>query len=240
MTRVHAASRMNDPRGRRAKLRRRSASLTGLAVATVITTMSMPIWLPLALLVDLVRFRFRFPIARLLAFAVCWCWIESGGVGRAFVLWLRGRADDQAAHYRLMAWWAGSLVAAMSKTTGMRPQIENLAALTPGNAVVLARHASLGDSLVSGWALTAEALLRPRYVLKKELLYDPCLDVVGLRVPNHFLDREADDGSAELDALHQLAHGIGPGVVGVIFAEGTRSNDVKRARALEKDRRARP
>jgi len=225
---------MSDPRGRVEKIRRRSISLTGLAAATVAITVTIPLWLPVAVLIDVVRLRFRFPIVRLLAFAVCWCWIESGGVARAFVLWLARRTDDEAAHYRLMAWWAGSLMAAMSKTTGMKPQIEHLDALTPGNAVVLSRHASLGDSLVSGWALTTEALLRPRYVLKKELLYDPCLDIVGLRVPNHFLDREATDGSAELDALVRLAQGIGPGVVSVIFAEGTRSNPAKRARAIEK------
>jgi 1-acyl-sn-glycerol-3-phosphate acyltransferase len=116
----------------------------------------------------------------------------------------------------------------------MRPTIEHLDVLAPGNAVVIARHASLGDSLLSGWALTAEARLQPRYVLKKELLFDPCLDVVGLRVPNHFLDRQATDGSVELAALEELARGIGPGVVAVIFAEGTRANDAKRARALEK------
>ncbi len=72
-----------------------------------------------------------------------------------------------------------------------------------GDAIVLSRHASLGDSLLSGWALATELRLQPRYVLKKELLFDPCLDIVGLRVPNHFLDREASDGSVELDALRE-------------------------------------
>lgn len=225
---------MSNPRGRVEKLRRRSISLTGLAVATITITLTVPIWLPVALVVDAARLRFRFPVARLLTFAVCWCWIESGGVLRAFALWLRGRAGDRDAHYRLMAWWAGALMRAMSRTTGMRPTIEHLDVLVPGNAVVLSRHASLGDSLLSGWAFATEAQIHPRYVLKKELLFDPCLDVVGLRVPNHFLDREATDGSAELAALEDLAAGIGPGVVGVIFAEGTRSNDAKRQRALEK------
>jgi 1-acyl-sn-glycerol-3-phosphate acyltransferase len=225
---------MSDPRSRVEKLRRRSLSLSGLAAATAVVTITVPLWLPTALLVDAVRLKWRFPLARLLAFAVCWCWIESGGVVRAFALWARGRTGDAAAHYRLMAWWSGSLIRAMSATTGVRPSIEHLDVLTPGNAIVLSRHASLGDSLLSGWALTTEAHLQPRYVLKKELLFDPCLDIVGLRVPNHFLDREATDGSGELDALERLAEGIGPGIVGVIFAEGTRSNDDKRARALAK------
>lgn len=225
---------MSDPRGRVAKLRRRALSVPGLAVATAGSTLLMPLWLPLALVADAVRLRFRFPLARLMTFGVCWCWIESGGVARALALWLRGRSRDEAAHYALMAWWSTSLIRAMRATTGLAPRIEGLAELTAGNAIVLSRHASLGDSLLSGWAITQEAQLHPRYVLKKELLFDPCLDIVGLRVPNHFLDRGAADGDSELDALRSLAGGVGPGVVAVIFAEGTRANDRKRRRALEK------
>ncbi len=225
---------MTDPSSRVEKLRRRSLSLPGLAVATVAITLSIPFWLPIAVVIDLVRLRWRFPVARLLAMAVCWCWIESAGVFRAVGLWARRRGDDQEAHYELMAWWAGALMSAMRRTTGMRPQVEGAEALEGGDAVILARHASLGDSLLSGWALATQLRLHPRYVLKRELLFDPCLDIVGLRVPNHFLDREATDGSVELDAISELASGIEPGVVGVIFAEGTRSNDRKRERALDK------
>ena len=225
---------MSDPRGRTEKLRRRAISVPGLALAAVVLTIATPLWLPVALVADLVRLKFRFPVARLLAFAVCWCWIELTGVVRAFGLWALGRAGDEQAHYDLMAWWSRTLIAALGATTGLRPRIEHQDVVEAGNAVVLARHASLGDSLLSGWALSSEARVHPRYVLKKELLYDPCLDIVGLRVPNHFLDRSATDSSVELAELRRLAAGIGPGVVGVIFAEGTRANDDKRIRALEK------
>ncbi len=225
---------MSNPRSRSAKLRRRMVSVPGLAAATLALTIAIPVWLPIAVLVDVVRTRFRFPLARLLAFAVCWCWIELFGVAKAFGLWATGRGSDQQAHYSLMASWSGALIKALGATTGIRPEIEGLDEVIAGNAVVLARHASLGDSLLSGWALTTEARLHPRYVLKNDLLYDPCLDIVGLRVPNHFLDRSATDSSAELAELSRLASGIGPGVVGVIFAEGTRANARKRERAIDK------
>lgn len=225
---------MSNPRGRVEKLRRRAVSVPGLMIATIVLTVATPVWLPIAVLVDVVRMRLRFPIARLLAFAVCWCWIELLGVVKAFGLWARGRSRDQEAHYDLMASWSAALIKALGATTGIRPQIEGLDQVIDGNAIVLARHASLGDSLLSGWALTTEARLQPRYVLKNDLLYDPCLDIVGLRVPNHFLDRSATDSSAELAELSRLASGIGPGVVGVIFAEGTRANATKRKRAIDK------
>jgi 1-acyl-sn-glycerol-3-phosphate acyltransferase len=223
---------MTDHRSRRAKLRRRSVSIPSLVVAAVLITITVPLWFPISIIADGLRGRFRFPIARLLAFGVCWTWIELAGIAGATTSWLSGRASDADEQYALMAWWAGALMRALSATTGIRPQLERADQLAGGDAIVVARHASLADSLLSAWAIRVRSDLRPRYVLKQELLGDPCLDIVGLRIPNHFLDRDAADGSTELQALRELASGIGPGVVGVIFAEGTRANDVKRERAL--------
>ena len=116
----------------------------------------------------------------------------------------------------------------------MRVEVEGVDAFVPGPAIVLSRHASYGDSLVSAWVLCCLCGLQPRYVLKRELLADPCLDIVGLRVPNHFIDREAVDGDAELDALSELSVDLGPSSVAVIFPEGTRASDAKRTRAIDK------
>jgi 1-acyl-sn-glycerol-3-phosphate acyltransferase len=221
-------------RSRREKLRRRLISVPGLSAAAVLLTILTPVWLPVAVLVDGVRLKLRFPVARLLAFGVLWCWIEIAGVVRCGVLWAGGRSNDQAAHFEVMSWWSGLLMRALGLTIGIDPRVEGLEAVAGGNAIVLARHASLADSLLSGWVFSNVAALHPRYVLKRELLFDPCLDIVGLRVPNHFLDRGATDTTVELDALRDLGACVGAGSVGVIFAEGTRSNDRKRARALEK------
>lgn len=216
------------------RVRRRAVTIPALVGATILLTISVPVWLPLALVVDAVRGRFRFPVARLLAFGVCWTWIELAGLARAAFTFVTGRARHAPTQYALMKWWAGVLMTALRTTVGFTPRVEGLDAIGDGNAVVLARHASLADSLVSAWAIRCRADIWPRYVLKRELLSDPCLDVVGLRVPNHFLDREATDGSVELGALRSLAAGVTVGEVAVIFPEGTRANDGKRARALEK------
>ena len=216
------------------RLRRRIVTIPALVVAAILLTAAIPIWLPLALVADALRARLRFPIARLLAFGVCWTWIELAGVTRAGFAFVTGRARHAATQYALMKWWAGAQMAALGRTVGFRPHADGLEALADGNAIVLARHASLADSLLSAWAIRCEADLWPRYVLKRELLNDPCLDIVGLRVPNHFLDRGAADGSVELAALGELAAGVGAGQVAVIFPEGTRSNARKRQRALAK------
>jgi 1-acyl-sn-glycerol-3-phosphate acyltransferase len=76
--------------------------------------------------------------------------------------------------------------------------------------------------------------MQPRYVLKRELLADPCLDIVGNRVPNHFLDRDTTDSEVELDAVRRLSAGMGSNQLAVIFPEGTRASAKKRARSLVK------
>ncbi|MDC0708578.1 hypothetical protein POL68_08865 [Stigmatella sp. ncwal1] len=43
-----------------------------------------------------------------------------------------------------------------------------------------------------------------KYVLKRELLWDPCLDVVGRRLPNVFVERSGDRGKAEIEAVATL------------------------------------
>lgn len=224
---------MGDHRSRRERWRRRCISVPALVAFAIVITVTVPVWLPIAVVVDLVRLRRRLPIARLLAFGVCWSWIEIGGVVRAVATWSVGRGSDPATQYALMRWWAATLMAALERTVGITPRLEG-DGLTGGNVIVLSRHASLADSLLSAWAIRVQADLWPRYVLKRELLFDPCLDIVGLRIPNHFLDRGAADGEAELAALRQLASGVGPGGAAVIFTEGTRANPAKRARALEK------
>lgn len=214
-------------------MQRRAVTVPAVALAAVALVLFAPLWLPLSLLADLVRGRFRLPTARLLAFAMCWAWLESMGVAAAAGLWLTGQRRNQRAHFALQRWWAARLMGALRATTGMRVEAVDAGCLAPGPAVMLCRHASLADSLLSAWIITGHAGMNPRYVLKRELLYDPCLDIVGNRLPNHFLDRQATDTAPELAALRELATGLRANEIAVIFPEGTRSSPAKRQRAID-------
>lgn len=216
-------------------LLRRVASVTGVAGVLTITTLAAPLWASAVVLADLARGRRRLPLLRLGIVLWCWCAIELAGVAAAGGLWLRGRGRDVDAHFELMGWWSGRLMRVLDRVLGIAPTVEGVDQLGDGNAVVLVRHCSLADALVMGWVLSNRVPLRPRVVLKRELLADPCLDIVGGRVPAHFLDRSATDpdaAAAELAALRDLARGVGPGHVAVIFPEGTRASPTKRTRAL--------
>ena len=215
-------------------MKRRLISMPGLILGAVILTVAIPVWLPLVLVIDACRLKWRFPLARLLLFAVCWVWLETAGVVCSALYWLTGQSKNLPKHYALQRWWADQLLRALKATCGFSVEVENIDALQPGPVLLFARHASLADSLVSAYVVTTLAQMNPRYVLKRELLADPCLDVVGQRLPNHFLDRQATDSTPELLALEELVNGIDESTVGIIFPEGTRANKKKRDRALEK------
>ncbi len=219
---------------------RRLRSIPALVAAAVLLVVLLPFWLPLAALFDLVRGRLRLPTVRLLGFGVCWAWLETAGVTIAAALWLVGRAGHRPSHFRLQRWWAARLMAALRVTTGITIEAADAQCMVPGPAILLCRHASLADSLLSVWIITSVARMNPRYVLKRELLFDPCLDIVGNRLPNHFLDREAPDSSTELSALTALSAGLADDEIAVIFPEGTRASPSKRARALDKIRERDP
>jgi hypothetical protein len=201
--------------------------LLGLAFVVL-----LPLWLPVALVIDLVTAPRRLPRTRLLAFGLWWSWLEIAGLAVSGWLFATGRAHRVEPHYRLQRWWANGLVVGLRITCRLHLEVRGADALVPGPVVVLPRHASLADALLSAWFVT-QGGLQPRYVLKRELLADPCLDIVGNRLPNHFLDRHATDSGPELAALRALAEGAtGALDAVVIFPEGTRANPEKRARGL--------
>lgn len=215
-------------------LRRRLISIPVLFLVAIALSISLPLWLVVGSFADVIRGRLRLPTVRLLAFGLCWVWIECAGVIASGLLWIAGQRNNRRAHYALMRWWAARLVGALAHTTGIRVAQAEVQALSPGPAILLCRHASLADSLLSAWAITNKLGMNPRYVLKRELIVDPCLDIVGNRVPNYFLDRTATDSDAELAAVRELSAGMTSDEVAVIFPEGTRASPNKRDRALAK------
>lgn len=215
-------------------IRRRLVSIPAVALAAVGLIVLFPVWLPIALVVDLLSAPRRLPLTRLLAFALCWTWIETVGVVRLAFIWVAGKARDVEHMTELQRWWTSCILIALRITAGLRVEYEGLDAYDPAPIVILPRHASLIDSVISIWAVIGPARLQARVVLKRELLADPCLDIAGNRLRNHFVDRGATDSGPELEAIAALSEDMGTGVAAVIFPEGTRANQAKRTRAVAK------
>jgi len=166
-----------------------------------------------------------------LSLALAWSTLESIGVGISAMLWATGRSADRDTHFAFQRWWADRLLDALHRTANITFAVDGLDRLAPGPVVVCARHASVIDALVPVWLLGRVGPC-PRYVLKDDLQLDPCLDIFGNRLPNHFVDRDASDNRAELAQLERLARGMTERDACVIFPEGTVVTDARRERAL--------
>lgn len=218
---------------------RRAISVPAVTASACWLGATAGLWAPVATAIDVVTARHRMARLRTLSFALAWSGLETAGVAAATTLWVAGRSHDREVHYALQRWWAARLVDALRVTTGLRIEVDGLDQLAPGPVVVCARHASIADALLPAWLL-GRVGMHPRFVLKDDLLLDPCLDIVGNRVPNHFIDREPSDTETELRALHELARGMGRQDAAVIFPEGTTASPARRRRAIERIRAREP
>ena len=219
---------------------RRPVTGIGVFLIAIVLTVTLPLWVVVTMTVDAVRGRWRFPISRLIGFATCWAWLETSGLVLALFLFFTGRGRSVSAHYALQTWWCRSLIQALGFTVGLQITVEGAENVGAGPFVAFCRHASLADSIMSSWVVASHVGLRPRFVLKKELKMDPCLDILGHRLPNYFVDRESSDIAGELQGIEQMAAGLGVKDCAVIFPEGSRASAKKRVRALERLRERSP
>lgn len=227
--------------GRLSGLLRTTALRRGVtvpAVAGVAATLgsTAPIWLPAATIYDVFTRPQRMPTLRVASFAWAWSSLETVGVGASTALWALGRGDDVVAHYALQRWWADRLLDALRLSAGLRFEVvspDGLDPLRAGPLVMAVRHSSIADALLPMWLLS-RAGLQPRYVLKDDLLIDPCLDIVGNRVPNHFVDRAPADSDRELAALESLAHNMRATDCAVIYPEGAVITPARQKDAIER------
>jgi|TARA_B100001105_G_scaffold175206_1_gene141149 1-acyl-sn-glycerol-3-phosphate acyltransferase len=221
------------------RLRRRSLTVPGILLGLPCLLVLLTPVLLVGGLIDLVVRR-RGSTVRISLYAVWLFAIESVGIVVAGLLWLRfapsgqlrGRASLQA-HSRLLGWWATNLVRGARTLLGMRHFLEGRSNLDAGGPlIVLARHGRPAASLLVV-AILAESGLRPRFVIARELLWDPCLDIVGHRIPNYFVDRDSFDNREELGNIARLAAGLANDEALVIFPEGTNFSRSRRDRAIE-------
>ena len=218
---------------------RRPVTVLGVIVGALLLTVLLPVWVFVSAVVDIGTRQWRLPTFRLLCFAWLWLWLETIGLMGAALIWVAGQGRNHRANYALQRWWAKRLMRSLRITCGLTIEVEGVEALPNGPLICLGRHASLGDALVSAWIFGSLAKRFPRYVMKKELLFDPCLDVVGQRIPNYFVDRGSAAVRQELTGIRTMAANMGERDVAVIFPEGTRTNDAKRIGLVERlERRA--
>lgn len=224
------------------RLRRRAISIPGLLGVTIVVVVFAPLILAVATLVDVARRR-RWPTVRLTGFVMNLLAIENLGLVRTAHAWIIAgmgtRLDSQRSrtrHQRLEYWYIHEIYRAAERFLDLRLEVEPGSGLA-GGAIVIGRHTSYGDAALPALlAADSDTPIRLRYVLTQGLQWGPCFDLVGNRLPNHFVDR----GAADLDALAQLAASAADDTIITIFPEGGFHSPARHRRSVERLRSSAP
>jgi 1-acyl-sn-glycerol-3-phosphate acyltransferase len=214
--------------------RRRLVTIPAVATAWVVVTAALPLLVVVAAPFD-VTSGSRWSRVRLTVFGWWYLTAQVVGVAVLFVSWLGtlGRPEarvDQA--WAIQSRWAAGLHRGLRVIFGTRLDLDvDAADLGDGPYVLLMRHTSIVDTLLPSVVVAGPQAKRVRYVLKAELLWDPCLDIAGHRLPNVFVRRGA--AGADIARVAELGSGLGPDDVVLIYPEGTRFDGRKRAGLIE-------
>jgi len=233
---------------RKEKVARRLRTIPAMVLGFVLTTALFPVLLLGLGAYDLVRAargRGRFAAVRLLVFGWVYMLVDLIGVASMFCFWLvsgfgRRRQRYVSLTYGLQGWWASALLGAMRFIFRVGLEVEGDEVTVPGPIILMMRHASLADTVLPSVLVLRRHGLRLRYVLKRELLWDPALDLAGNVMPNYFLDRRSTDAAAEVEQVRALGCELGEEDGVLIYPEGTRFTPEKRERAIEILRRRFP
>lgn len=220
-------------------MKRRFLSVSAVFLALPLWVVSAPLWLTLTVLADVVGRLWRFPTVRLGLFTGVYLAHEWVGTIAAAALWVRGgfgRRLNRDTHRALQGWWANSLLRWAGRLLGVQIEPLDLTGLPADTFILLSRHASMADAVLPAAVVAGPMGRFVHYVLKRELQWDPALDIVGSRLGNHFVARDGDTAN-ESAAIQRLADQAEPSSVLVIFPEGTYATPESRARIIASLRR---
>jgi 1-acyl-sn-glycerol-3-phosphate acyltransferase len=199
----------------------------------------LPLTILMALAVDAIRRTGRWATARCALGLTLYFICEALGIVASFALWLAdalwpGSTADRTVTWnlRLQRIWARTLFTGATRLFGMRVEVTGADAVHRGPVFLFCRHASTLDTLLPAVFASDAYTLRLGHVMKRELLWDPCLDVVGQRTRNAFVRRGSGEREKEIALLQGLAVALGERDGVLLFPEGTRFSPVKRERAL--------
>ena len=227
---------MNESGADPGRLRRRLVSIPAHLVLGLVSLALLPAALPVTVLLDMATDR-RMPRTRcVLFFCFYFNWVDIGVVALGLA-WLGCRIAPSA--NRSLRWnrwiqyhWIGKVLDGANVIFGLEYEVSAPENLEPGPILVFARHASFADTTLP-MALVTRPHGRPlRYVIKRELLWVPCFDLCGQRIPNVFVRRQSSDGTAEIEEVRELGRTTPSGEGVLIYPEGTRATPAKRARVL--------
>lgn len=224
-----------------AKWGRRLVTVPSYTLLAVVLVSTAPLWGTCLLALDVLSGNIlRCPRLRAGALVAVYFVFEAVGVAVATWIWLVTAGARLGGHARFLAmnealqrWWTSAFFRSGQIVCGARLVVEGAELVDKGPLLFLVRHTSVSDAVLTAAVVTNPRGLNLRYVLKRQLTWDPCLDIVGRRLPNAFVERRARRARADLNAIAQLTEGLNASSAVLIYPEGTRYTSQKRTRAVE-------
>lgn len=160
---------------------------------------------------------------------------ENIGIFLCFIIWVEFKLKGQhdlfiQRNHKLQQWWCESLMNTLVRMFQLKFDIDgNIPDC--GGKILFVRHTSSADTLLPLKTITIPQNLFTHYVLKTELCWDPCLDIVAHRLPNALVRR--GQGESEIQRIISLSEALNDKSCIIIFPEGTRHTYNKRKRVIE-------
>ena len=199
-------------------------------------TLFLPLTLILAFFADIIRIK-KFSITRGVLFLFIYLSSEIVGILSAFFIWLFYARDKdlfRQKNFILQSKWTSFLAQASFKLFDIKLELEGQDEIGTGPVIVFMRHTSVADTIIPAVFISVPNNIILRYVLKKELLFDPCLDIVGNRLKNYFVNRKSENTAEEVKKVGLLAKDLKNGEGVLIYPEGTRFSQSKYNKIIEK------
>jgi 1-acyl-sn-glycerol-3-phosphate acyltransferase len=237
---------MPDPIDQETRLerwRRRCLTFPTYGLMTAGVSVAFPALALITGTVDLIC-RNRFVFTRTLIFLTVYLWCEIIGLFVGFFLWILRATQLLSARqftracFLVQQQWAGALFGTGRVLFHLRVRLEGAEAITRarshGPALVFLRHSSTADTVLPVALVSGPYDILLRYVMKRDLLWDPCLDLYGQRLPNTFIRRGSNDPAREIARVRELSRHLATGDGVLLYPEGTRFSERTRDRLHEK------
>lgn len=214
---------------------RRTVTIPAYFLAFSVLLVLSPVLLLAGLLID-IPLRRRLATVRSFAMVDVFLFCEVAGTIAAVWIWVRHRDRKRYldANFALECWWASSLYRAGVWLFSLHLEVEGEEVTETGPMMVFSRHVSPIDNLLPVAFISDRRQIQLRWVINRSLLRDPCIDIVGNRLPNCFVANSSGDSETEIRRVDALGRNLGPKDGVLIFPEGGLFTPAKRERVLQR------
>ena len=216
--------------------RRRAVSVPVFLLGAFLAIALAPLLYPIAFAADLLGRR-RLATVRAITMAHVYLACEAAGVIASAWIWVVYRGNRERfleQNFRLQCWWATSIYRAGVRVFSVSVAVEGDELVTAGPITVFSRHVSPIDNLIPAVLISNAHGIRLRWVINRSLLRDPCLDIVGNRLPNCFVATSSGNSDAEIRRVETLGRGLGERDGVLIYPEGALFSPTRRERVIRR------